>query len=82
MPISYVGLNRYKIVEMWKNYRPDVPLEHHLDELIVESNQEVWLKVKMEKTDRSKFRATLKAKKYAEKEKIESVAFDNGKAKL
>jgi hypothetical protein len=82
MPISYAGLNPYKIVEMWKNHRPNVPVEYHSDELYVEPCQEVWLKVKMEKTDRSKFSATLKAKKDAEKEKIESMAFSDGKAKL
>ncbi len=82
MPISYVWLNAYKIVEMWKNYRPNVPVEYHLDELYVEPSQEVWSKVTMEKTDRSEFRATLKAKKYKEKEKIESVAFGNSKATI
>ena len=49
-----------------------------------EPGKEVWLKVKMEKTDRSeiRFRANLKAKKYAGKEQIESVAFNNGEAKM
>jgi hypothetical protein len=36
----------------------------------------------MEKTDRSEFRVRLKAKKYAEKEKIESVALGDDEAKL
>ena len=35
----------------------------------------------MEKTDRSEFRANLKAKKYAGKEKIESTAFDGDEGK-
>jgi hypothetical protein len=78
MPISYVGLNLYKIIEMWKNYRPNVPVNHHSDELYAEPSQEVWPKVKMEKTDRYEFRATLKAEKYEEKVKIESLAFGDG----
>jgi hypothetical protein len=32
--------------------------------------------VKVEKTDRSEFRANLKAKKYEKKERVESTAFD------
>jgi hypothetical protein len=67
---------------MWKNYRPNVLVEYHLDALYAEPSQEVWSNAKMEKTNRSKFRATLKAKKDVEKEKIESVAFGNDKAKL
>jgi hypothetical protein len=38
--------------------------------------------MKVEKTDRSEFRANLKAKKYAGKEQIENVAFGNGEAKM
>jgi hypothetical protein len=47
-----------------------------------EPSQEVWSKVKMEKTNRSEFRVKLKAKHCEEKEKIESVAFGDGNAKL
>ena len=82
MPISYVGLNPYKIVEIWKNYRPNILVEYHLDELYSEPSQEVWLKVKMEEANRSEFRATLKAKKDEDKETRESMAFGNGNAKL
>ena len=64
-PIKCVGLNSYKMVEMFKNYRPVVPVEFHLDELYAEPSPEVWSKVKVEKMDRSEFRANLKAKKYA-----------------
>jgi hypothetical protein len=70
-PIKCVGL------EMFKNYRPVVPVEFHSDELYAEPSPEVWLKVKVEKTDRSEFRANLKAKKYAGKERVESAAFDS-----
>jgi hypothetical protein len=49
---------------MWKNYRPNTPVEYHLDKLYAELSKEMWEKVKTEKTDRSEFQATLKAKKY------------------
>ncbi len=81
-PIQCVGLNPYKIVEMNKNYRPNLPIEYHFDVMYTEPGEEVWLKVKVEKTDRSEFRANLKAKKYAGKEQIESVAFGDGEAKM
>ena len=77
MPIPCVGLIPYKMVEMWKNYRPNVPIEYHPDALYEELSPEVWSKVKVEKTDRSEFRANLKAKKYAGKERVESTAFDD-----
>jgi hypothetical protein len=76
-PIVSVGLNPYKMVEMFKNYRPVVPVEFHLDELYAEPSPEVWSKVKVEKTDRSEFRANLKAKKYAGEERVESTVFDS-----
>jgi hypothetical protein len=82
-PIQCVGLNPYKIEEMYKNYnRPNVPIEYHSDLMYAEPSEEVWSKVKVEKTERSEFRAkNLKAKKYAGKEHIESVAFGNGEAR-
>jgi len=61
-PIKCLGLNPYKMVEIFKNYRPVVPVEFHSDELNAEPSSEVWSKVKVEKTDRSEFRANLKAK--------------------
>jgi hypothetical protein len=76
-PIMCVGLNPYKMVEMFKNYRPLVPVEFHLDELYAEPSPEVWSKVKVEKMDRSEFRANLKAKKYVGKERVESTAFNS-----
>jgi hypothetical protein len=77
-PIQCVGLNPYKIVEMYKNYRPNVPIEYHSDLMYAEPSEEVWSKVKVEKTERSEFRANLKAKTYVGKEHIESVALGNG----
>ncbi len=76
-PITCVGLNPYKMVEMFKNYRPVVPVKFHSDELYAEPSPEVWPKVKMEKMDRTEFRANLKAKKYARKERVESTAFNS-----
>jgi hypothetical protein len=51
---------QWQMVEMFKNYRPVVPVEFHSDELYAEPSPEVWSKVKVEKTDRSEFRANLK----------------------
>ena len=65
------------MVKMFKNYRPVVPVEFHSDELYAEPSPEVWSKVKVEKMDKSEFRANLKAKKYAGKERVESTAFDD-----
>ncbi len=39
-PIQCVGLNPYKIVEMYKNYRPSVPIEYHSDVMYVEPSEE------------------------------------------
>ena len=49
--IPNVGLNLYKMVEMYKNYRPIVPDEFQSDELYAEPSAEVWKKVKTEKID-------------------------------
>ncbi len=77
--IAWNDMILYKIVELWKNYRPNIPIEYHSDELYAEPIEEVLAKVKTEKIDRSQFWATVKAKKYLKnKEQIESVAFNNG----
>ena len=79
MPLPHTGLNPYKMVEMFAKYRPVVPVEFQSDELYAEPSKEVYSKVKMEKTDRSEFRAKLKATKYkSDMEKIEKMAFDGG----
>jgi hypothetical protein len=59
--IQFVGLNLYKIVEMYKNYRLNVLIEGHSDVMSV-SSEEVWSKAKVEKTARSEFKANLKSK--------------------
>jgi hypothetical protein len=81
-PIQCVELNLYKIMEMYKYYRSNVPIEYHSDVMYMEPSEEVWSKVKVEKTERSKFWANLKAKQDVGKEQIESVAFGNGEAKM
>ena len=42
MPIKHEGLNLYKMVEMWKNYHPVIPVEYQLDELYAKPRPEVW----------------------------------------
>ena len=49
--IPNVGLNPYKMVEMYKNYRPVVTDEFQSDELYAEPSAKVWSKVKREKID-------------------------------
>jgi len=78
-PVRCLGLNPYKAVEMWKNYRPNVPDEYHSNWLYSEPSAEVKGKVKDERGDRSEFRAALKAKKYTDKERVEYEAFGDGK---
>ena len=76
------GLNPYKMVEMFKNYKPNVPDEFQSDKLYAEPSVEVWAKVKTEKIDRSEFRAKLKMTKYSnDKERIEGIAFDESGGK-
>jgi hypothetical protein len=72
-PIQCVGLNLYKIVEMYKNYRPNVPIEYHSDLMYVKLSEAVWSKVKVEKTEGLEFRANLKAKKYAGKSTLKAL---------
>ncbi len=74
-PVNCIGLNPYKVVEMWKNYRPVVPPDYHGNVLYKEPMAEQWAKVKVEKSDRSEFRAALNAKKYKAKETLESSVF-------
>ena len=80
VPLPHTGLNPYKMVEMFAKYHPVIPVEFQSDELYAEPSKEVYSKVKMEKTDRSEFRAKLKATKYkSDTEKIKKMAFNGGK---
>jgi hypothetical protein len=75
--MNYVGMNAYKVIEMWKNYRPNVPPEFHGNILYIEPTAAEWAKVKVERLDRSEFWAANRLKKYATKEAIESVVIDS-----
>ena len=52
-PIKCDGLNPYKMVEMWKNYRPVIPVEYQSNALYAKPSDKVLKKVKVEKEDRS-----------------------------
>ncbi len=76
VPLPVIGLNRYKMVEMFSKYRPVVPVEFHSDELYAEPSSEVYAKVKTKKSDLSEFWARLKETKCKnDMEKIEKMAF-------
>ena len=74
--IKCLGLNPYKVVEMWKNYRPMIPVEFQDDELYAEPDASIKAKVKDERMFRAESRKILKAKKYGDaKESVEEAAF-------
>jgi hypothetical protein len=74
--IKCLGLNPYKAVELWKNYRPVVPVEFQDNALYAEPDTAIMAKVKDEKLFRAEARKVLKAKKYGEaKEVVEDIAF-------
>jgi hypothetical protein len=74
--IKCLGLNPYKVVEMWKNYRPMIPVEFQGDELYAEPDASIKSKVKDEKMFRAESRKILKAKKYGDtRESVEEAAF-------
>jgi hypothetical protein len=82
VPLPYIGLNPYKMMEMFSKYRPVVPVEFHSDELYAEPSSKVYSKVKTKKTDQSEFCVRLKETKYKnDMEKIEKMAFDGCKGK-
>ncbi len=49
--MNYVGVNPYKVVEMWKNYRPNVPPEYHDYVLYAEPMAAQWAKLKVERAN-------------------------------
>ncbi len=73
--MNYVGMNLYKVVEMWKNYHPDVPPVFHDNVLYIEPTAAQWAKVKVARMDQSEFMVANKLK-YAMKEMIETMIFD------
>jgi hypothetical protein len=78
--LEWEGINPYKVYELFKNFRPYVPVEFQSDPMYAEPSPEVLAKVKAEKVDRKEFRATLKKKKYDRtKEQLETVVFGDDK---
>ena len=76
--LEFEGINPYKVYELFKHYRPYVPVEFHSDEMYTEPSSEVLAKAMAKKVDRRVFRAALKKKKYDRaKEQLENVAFGN-----
>lgn len=62
--LEWEGLNPYKAYELFKNFRPYVPVECQSDPMYAKPSPEVLAKVKAEKLDRKVFREELKKKKY------------------
>ena len=74
-------MNPYKMVEMWKNYPPMVPMEYQDDELYAKPDVKVMATVKDEKVYRAESKAVLKAKKYGGvKDTLEDIAFGDGES--
>lgn len=75
--LENVGLNPWKIVELWKNYSEVVPEEYRTDPMYQKPMAEVADMVKDEKAKRSVFRAQLNKQKLdgkrALKEKLDGV---------
>jgi hypothetical protein len=70
------GLNPYKMVELWKNYRPHIPIPLRKNILYAKPDAKVMSMVKEERSDRSVFRAKLKeAKAAGMRSRLESLHF-------
>ena len=64
------GMNIYKQVEMFKNYRPLVPLEFHDDPVYAEPEEEIKAAVREEKSTRKRNREEINANKRRVKKKL------------
>ncbi len=72
------GLNPYKMVEMWKNYGPHVPLEHRDNILYQRPPDAVMAVVKMERGERAVFRQRIKeAKASGMREQLDRIAVES-----
>jgi hypothetical protein len=78
MQIECEGLNPYKAYELFKNFRPYVPVECQSDPMYTKPSPEVLAKVKAKKLDRKVFREELKKKKYGDKKQLEDDVFGDG----
>ena len=74
--LQSVGINPYKMVELHFKYRPHVPIENQDNILYKKPDDQVMSLVKVEKSERSTFRAKLKETKLAGmKARLESIAY-------
>jgi hypothetical protein len=77
MMLECAGLNPYKMVELWKNYRPHVDPIYWDNILFREPEEKVMALVKAERGERLVFRAKIKdAKASGMKERLDSIALD------
>ena len=63
-PMKLLEMNPYQKVEMWRKYRPVIPMEYWDDELYAEPNADVNAKVMDKKIIRAEARAVLHKRKY------------------
>ena len=73
-PIAAPGLNIYKQMEMWKEYRPIIPQKYWNNDRYVYPPAVVIDAVKREKRDRKWFKAKLNAKKLDVQNKVNIMA--------
>ena len=64
------GMNIYKQVEMFKNYRPLVPVEFHDDPVYAEPEEEIKAAVREEKSTQKRNREEINANKRRVKKKL------------
>lgn len=77
--IESMGINPYKQVELWKNFREHIDRIYHDDILYQKPPANVLALVKEEKSTRSVFRAQIKELKTGGiKERLECVAYSSG----
>ena len=74
--VECMGLNPYKMVELWRNYRPQIPKKYRRNILYRKPDERALSVVKEEKVERSVFRKKLKeAKAAGMKGRLESIAY-------
>ena len=74
--LQTVGINPYKMVELHFKYGPHVPQEYQENILYARPDDKVMSLVKVERSERSTFRAQLKKTKLAGmKARLESIAY-------
>jgi hypothetical protein len=82
LPMTCLGMNPYKMVKVWMNYRSLVPEKYQCDTLYAKPDVNVMKKVN-EKVHQVKTREALMGKKYGtSKENIEDLAFGDGRGSI